>query len=632
METIKKFDIGDECKLRDKLFTIEKFVTNDKVLIKSLENGNIESAYVRNLSCIDSEKDNSKVLDSISDQDWLEAQKRLSILQDLNALLSNDLSILIADATVMIAEKHGISARTIYRWKKLFDKTQRVSALVPNKSSGGRGKGRISNEQAAMISLVLDTFHFTQLRPKTFLTYRELEIRCRKAGIETPSLNTLRSRISKESLKKNIAKRHGKSIANHKFDAVPGKYPQTNWPLEVVQIDHTPLDIIVLGDDRKPLGRPWLTLAIDVYSRMVTGAYLSFDTPGFLGTGICIANSILPKDNLVRKYNLKSEWPIQGRLQNIHSDNAPEFKSKSLLMACQEYGININYRGKGKTHWGGHIERLLGNFLSEIHSIPGTTFSNPTKRESYNSNKEAVLTLSELERWLHVFIVDVYHNKVHSGIKMSPLAKYLEGVHSLNVKLPTGIGSFNYDPIKVKLDFLPAEERTVQRTGVQIDHIRYFADVLRPYIYLNNPNDDLSVTKRRTPAKLVFKRDPRDISCIYFLEPRQQKYFPIYYADASRPPISIWEHREALKELKRKGGIDKVTEDKIFEAYDDLKNIVEDARHAKKLSLKKERQQRSDEHLQGFKIEATENISKSEAIDDDIDFDNIQIFTYTEEL
>jgi putative transposase len=42
-----------------------------------------------------------------------------------------------------------------------------------------------------------------------------------------------------------------------------------------VQIDHTEIDIIVVDElTRTPLpGRPWLTLAIDVFSRVVTGLH-----------------------------------------------------------------------------------------------------------------------------------------------------------------------------------------------------------------------------------------------------------------------------------------------------------------------------------------------------------------------
>ncbi|WP_341906267.1 Mu transposase C-terminal domain-containing protein [Fluviicola taffensis] len=629
METIK-FDIGDTCILNEIKFVIDKFITPEKVIIRSQETNEIQMAYTRTLSKIDSDqKDSMTILDLVTDDEWREAQRRFSIILEIETELQNNPNLFISDAIDNVALKHKISSRTIYRWKKRFDNSSLISSLVPGTSSGGRGVGRISNAQEIIIKEVINEFHFNSLKPRVKKSYRELSIRCRKNNIVLPSLNTFRSRISRESLKKSITKRHGRAAAHQITEAVTGHYPKVHSPLEVLQIDHTPLDIIVVSEDRKPIGRPWLTLAIDLYSRMIAGFYISFDTPGTLGTGICISNAILPKDPFISKYNLKSEWPLNGKIQNVHSDNAPEFKSKSLLIACQEYGIHLNYRGKGKTHWGGHIERLLGNFLEEVHLIPGTTFSNTKDRGDYDSTGQAVLTIKELDNWLHVFIVDVYHNNIHTALGMSPLKKYYEGVNSLDSKLPSGMGSFNFDPLKVKIDFLPAEVRTVQRTGVQIDHIRYFADVLKPYVYIDNPSNSLSVSKRKTPLKLIFKRDPRDISRIYFLEPKLKKYFPIYYADASRPPINIWEHREALKELKRKGKIDKITEDIIFEAHDELKKIVDHAKSEKRKALREERKKSSEEHIPSQ--------AKSVSINSSInspgpDFDNIDFFTFNDEL
>ncbi|MGG2204572.1 transposase, partial [Escherichia coli] len=45
-----------------------------------------------------------------------------------------------------------------------------------------------------------------------------------------------------------------------------GEPPAVTAPLEQVQIDHTVIDLIVVDDrDRQPIGRPYLTLAIDVF-------------------------------------------------------------------------------------------------------------------------------------------------------------------------------------------------------------------------------------------------------------------------------------------------------------------------------------------------------------------------------
>jgi transposase InsO family protein len=68
-------------------------------------------------------------------------------------------------------------------------------------------------------------------------------------------------------------------------------------PLELVQIDHTQLDVMVVDESqRMVLGRPWLTLAIDVASRVVTGFYVSLDAPAAISVAIVLTHAVLPKD------------------------------------------------------------------------------------------------------------------------------------------------------------------------------------------------------------------------------------------------------------------------------------------------------------------------------------------------
>lgn len=631
METIR-FEIGDKCLLNGKEYFIEKFVTTEKAILRCLETNEIELAFLRNLSKAENCKEFSgKILELISDKDWLIAQKRFAIILEINQLLENDNDLLIADSINKVASKHNVSARSIYRWRKRFDQTPLISSLVPITKSGGKGKGRISIAQERLIKEVINEFHYSAERPKVKKSYRELQIRCYNQQISVPSHNTFRSRIIRESLSNGLKKRYSRTISDQLTEPRPGSYPKVKSPYEVIQIDHTPLDVIVVNENRKPIGRPWLTLAIDVYSSMVAGFYISFDSPGFLGTGICIANAMLPKDDIISKYKLKSEWPAQGLIQNIHTDNAPEFKSKSLLMACQEYGINLNYRGKGKTHWGGHIERLLGNFLSELHLLPGTTFSNVAKKRDYDSEKKATLTLHELESWLHIFIVDIYHNTIHSGHSMSPLKKFYEGINSFDSELPSGMGTFNFDATKLKIDFLPMEERTIQRTGVQIDHIRYYGDVLRPYLDSYQIDNSLNPTKRRAPVKLIFKRDPRDLSRIFFLDPKLKRYFPIYYANTSHPSISIWEHRAALNELRKKGKIDNITENIIFNAHNQLNNIVSNALSEKKKSARAESKKKSKEYIPKDENPTVQS-SFNKIEEQELDFDNIQLFSFDDNI
>src|SRR5262249_31146992 len=93
--------------------------------------------------------------------------------------------------------------------------------------------------------------------------------------------------------------------------------------------------------------------------------------------------------NRVRRLEIEGEWPIWGKPGTIHVDNAAEFYSEALRRGCDQHGIRIVHRPVGQPHFGGTIERVLGTLIQHVHTLPGTTFSNPQDRETYASERHA---------------------------------------------------------------------------------------------------------------------------------------------------------------------------------------------------------------------------------------------------
>ena len=86
------------------------------------------------------------------------------------------------------------------------------------------------------------------------------------------------------------------------------------------------------------------------------------------------------------------------------------------MRGCQEYGIRLDHRPAGQPHFGGHIERLIGTMMGAVHLLPGTTFSDVKQKGAYQSEARAILTTSELERWLALQIAGVYQLSLHSSL------------------------------------------------------------------------------------------------------------------------------------------------------------------------------------------------------------------------
>lgn len=520
----------------------------------------------------------------VSDADWRVAQVRYAAIRPL---LDNKPHT--AATVARQARQVGVHPATLYRWLHRFQTTGQCSALLPDNPNGGRGQSRLSEAVETLLGAVIDDFYLTDRKPSVAATYQELCRRCRCEDVKAPHFNTLRARIMQVAGPVRLRGREGVRMVRDRYDPKPGTFPNADWPLAVVQIDHTQADIWVVDDrQRLPVGRPTLTLAIDVFSRGVVGFYLSLDPPSAVSVGLCLARAILPKETWLARHDIDIPWPIGGLMDSVHVDNAPEFRGAMLQRACAEYGIDLHWRPVGRPHFGGHIERLCGTLNQALHTLPGTTFSNPVMRGDYPSEQKAAMTLDELERWLAVYIAQVYHQKLHQGIGMTPLKKYQQGLLGNQEQLGCGQRPLPVDPERLRLDFLPYVERSVQRYGLRIDEIYYYHDVLKPWIRAAQPGAD------REPRRFVVRRDPRDISTVFFFDPELSQYFPIPYRRLSAPSMSLWELREVRRRFKVEGR-KSVDENALFAGYERLRQLETQALDA---TQNRRRAQRRAHHRQ----------------------------------
>src|SRR5262249_21659471 len=117
--------------------------------------------------------------------------------------------------------------------------------------------------------------------------------------------------------------------------------------------------------------------------------------------------------------------------------------------------------------------------------------------------------------------------------------------------------------------------RRVRRDGVALHSIGYWADVLSTWI--------------GHPEPMMIRYDPRDLSRIYLLGP-DGTYYDLSYRDLRRPPISLWEHRLALKRLRQNGRA-LVDEAAIFRTIEMMRAIADDAVLASK-AARRQRERR----------------------------------------
>lgn len=506
-------------------------------------------------------------ISEINDKTWDIGKQRADIIRPL-AENSNCSQKMIEEA----ANQLQLSSRYIYKLIRTYRESHNImTSLIPQKPSGGKGKTRLSELQELLIKNVIDKFYLTLQKLSPARIVEEIHKQCFEQNITKPSEASLRRRLRDIPLTQ-LRKR---GVDNDANQAIIGSFPPVEYPLSIVQIDHTPVDIILVDPiERLPIGRPYLTIAIDIYSRCVPGFVLSLEAPSATSVGLCLTHIAMDKKPWLAERNIEAYWPIYGKPDLIHVDNGPDFHSLALSRGCAQHGIKIEYRPPGKAHYGGIVERIIGTMMNLVHSIPGTTFSNIEERGDYPSDAKACLTLAELECWLTIAITKYYHLRLHAGIHQPPIKRYEAGLELMkkNGKELSCI----HNAKAFLIDFLPISYRTLRLDGFRLDHIVYFSNALKPLIAEKDKYD-----------KFLIRRDNRDLSRIYVHLPNEKIYLEVSYRTISHPAISLFEHRLAVKRVKDLGK-EQVHEAALFKAVDEIRSIVTQAK-AKTRSVRRNR-------------------------------------------
>jgi putative transposase len=185
----------------------------------------------------------------------------------------------------------------------------------------------------------------------------------------------------------------------------------------------------------------------------------------------------------------------------------------------------------------------------------------------------AALTLRELQRWL-ALAVACYHDEVHEALGRTPAAVWAGKVGE------TGPPATVASETAFLVDFLPVIRRTLSRSGFVIGHVQYYCDALKPWI-----------ARREQLGRFVLRRDPRDISRVWALDPDGGSYLEMGYRTLSRPPISAWEQKAAVDRLCELGRAD-VDESALFAMVEQMRQIT-DAAAAATRKARRDRERRA---------------------------------------
>lgn len=400
----------------------------------------------------------------------------------------------------MDGEFVDVSPRTLRHWKQKFKKAEKeygrgfYGFITENHKKGNKTK-RIRDDVIELMGKYITEVYEDKKQRNKSSVYKLFRDECIEKGFDPPSNKTFFKAIEDRSSYEQDKKRRGPKAAYDKepfYWEISLTTPRHGTrPFEIAHIDHTELDIqLICSKTQKKLGRPWLTLLIDAYSRRLLAFYLTFDPPSYRS---CM-NTIR---ECVKKY---SRLP-----KTLVVDGGKDFQSVYFDTLLASNNCHKKTRPGAKPKFGSVCERMFGTTNTMfINNLAGNTQLSKLVRQmtkEFDPRNLAIWTLEVLHEYLYQWFYEIYDQQIHTTLDQSPRDAYLQNIRKTGERKQTYI---RYDS-NFEMLTLPTTKKGTAKVqpgqGVKINNCYYNS------FELSNP----SVEGKQIPVRY----DPFDYSKAY---------------------------------------------------------------------------------------------------------------------
>lgn len=496
---------------------------------------------------------------------------------------------LIEEVSVRIGDLKPPSTTTLYRWYRRYQQGQEVRNLVPRYDLRG---GTHVRQHARCLELAADaTREAFEASPSATVSniYDRLLGKIRAENlhrlpseqIPAPGKRTMYRLMQRMEAYDLAVLKDGKHATDKRLRIVKSG-PKVTKILERVEADHTPLDLFLIDHlTGLPLGRPLLTVYIDVFSRFPLGYHLSFGSTSADAVVGGLRHAILPKEatvEVIPNLPVQHVWPCYGVMDVLILDNGFEFLGGDLDSVAYDLKIDLRFCPKKQPRFKGVVERYLKtvNYFF-THQLPGTSLAHFADRGDYDPTQHAVLTLSEFRHVFEKWLLDIYAQTIHRGIGTTPWARWHAGTDKRTPRLPKSVSDLQR---KIGL----SRERVLNHQGIQLHGLHYAGPDLVPVIRAWGVG---------TKVRVVF--DPDDLGRIHVWAPQAQDPIAVeaIHFDYAKG-LSLYQHK-LIREAVQAQGEEAENRDALIEAKYQLAQAVDEMIRSRKL-----RSRRRAAHIHGM--------------------------------
>jgi len=397
-------------------------------------------------------------------------------------------------------ERHDpVPCRTLRRWIAAYRAAQieRGSGylgLLP-KPNHGNPVNKLPEQARSLMMEFIDKDYETLKQKTMYATWSVLKLACDREHIPTPSYKTFTLAVHYRAGAEQVQKRRGHRAAYpHQpfyWELEQGTPRHGDRPFEIAHIDHTQADVwAVCSQTGHILGRPWISLLTDAFSRRILAVHLTFDPPSYRSCMMILREC-------VRRH---SRLP-----QILVVDGGKEFQSiyfETLLARCE---VTKKTRPPAKARFGSTCERIFGTTNHQfLHNLQGNTQVAHSTRQitkSVDPRSHATWPLKELHRRLCEYAYEIYDTIHHPALGQSPREAFNAAIAQTGSRLHCQI---TYDRDFLILTLPTTRKGTAKITagrGMKVNNLYYWSEHFR------NPTWET----RQVPVRY----DPIDVGTAY---------------------------------------------------------------------------------------------------------------------
>lgn len=374
-------------------------------------------------------------------------------------------------------EELKVSPRTFRDWVKKYKDAESqfgngFVGLITKRNNQGNRERKLTPDVIRLMDEYIKEKYENPRSSNLNSIYKRFYQECKDRRWTPPSFVTFWKESKKRPIHVQTEKRKGPKAAYDKekfyFEIQTTTPRHGDFPYQICHLDHTELDIeLICSETLENLGRPWLSLLIDAYSRRVLAFYLTFDPPSYRSCMMilreCVKrNSRLPKMLVV--------------------DGGKEFHSIYFDTLLAKYNVTKAQRPGAKPKFGSVCERMFGTTNTEfIHNLLGNTQIMKKVREvtkKFNPKHKSIWTFESLHEMMNEWCYQIYDQQIHSTLGTSPRNFYENRLFKTGKREHTFV---RYDELFEILTLPSTRKQTAKiqpGRGVRINNIYYWGDML----------------------------------------------------------------------------------------------------------------------------------------------------------